>query len=286
MKNKILLFSLFLISYFLIFNFVFAQQTQNPYSCSEPHPTLRLGSTGNCVRHLQWYLVQYFNDPQIIVNQGGNFGNYTESKLTDYQRQRGLAVDGVAGPNTWNNLHSYISFLTGAQPVAGQQQNQPPTQQQTQPQTRQLPGYNLPPLPGGTGLTEGEIQGLLVRFANFLIAAGVILAIITIVVSGLMYFWAGSDTEAKKAKGWFRNGIIGAIIILAVGVIILTIYNIVVNRTFFGGGVPSSAPGPAPANPVPGNWGSPCQNDSECTGGLECKGIGIFGTGPKTCQNP
>ncbi|MEK7659370.1 MAG: hypothetical protein AAB338_01805 [Patescibacteria group bacterium] len=98
----------------------------------------------------------------------------------------------------------------------------------------QLPTYSLPPLPTGTGYTQTEIQSILIKFANFLIAAGIILAIITIVVSGIMYFMAGSDTKAEKAKGWFRNGVIGAFIILAVGVIILTIYNIVVNRSFFG----------------------------------------------------
>ena len=181
----------------------------------------------------------------------------------------------------------------------------------------QPPGYNLPPLPGGTGLTQGEIQGLLVRFANFLIAAGVILAIITIVISGIMYFKAGSDKEAKSAKGWFWNGVIGAIIILAVGVIILTIYNIVVNRSFFGG--PGVLPGPGPGTGGTVTTGLPpgsgCQNDSQCalgvicnaqtnicrrlTGniqgegcgnnfdcasGLECRG-GLFGRN-KTCQNP
>ena len=98
----------------------------------------------------------------------------------------------------------------------------------------QLPTYSLPPLPPGTPLNQGDVQGLLIKFANFLIAAGIILAVITIVVSGIMYFRAGSDaTKATTAKTWFKNGIIGAFIILAVGVIILTIYNIVVTRTFF-----------------------------------------------------
>lgn len=128
-------------------------------------------------------------------------------------------------------------------------------------------GYNLPPLPGGTGLTEGEIQGLLVRIANFLIAAGVILAIIAIVVSGIMYLRSGSNPDTvKKALTWFKNGLIGAFIILAVGVIILTIYNIVVNRSFFGGtGV---LPGPGPGTGLPP--GSGCQNDSQCASGLIC----------------
>lgn len=147
----------------------------------------------------------------------------------------------------------------------------------------QLPTYSLPPLPTGSGYTQGEIQSILIKFANFLIAAGIILGIIAIVVSGIMYFMAGSDTKAEKAKGWFRNGVIGAFIILAVGVIILTIYNIVVTRSFFGGGAPP--PGPLPTTSgLP--WGSPCQNDNECEVGLVCKPIGIYGTGPKTCQFP
>src|SRR3989344_9345991 len=97
------------------------------------------------------------------------------------------------------------------------------------------PGYTLPQLPQGVSLSAPFIMTrILIPIANFLIAAGIILAIITIVVSGIMYLKSGSDTEAKSAKGWFKNGIIGAFIILAVGVIILTIYNIVVTGTFFG----------------------------------------------------
>ena len=138
-----------------------------------------------------------------------------------------------------------------------------------------------------------------------------------------MYFRAGSDTEAKKAKGWFRNGIIGAFIILAVGVIILTIYNIVVNQSFFGG-VPGAGPGPGqPPGPAPGPItgklpgtsctssqppecasgsfctavtkicsriggnleGEGCGADIDCAGGLRCKG-GFLGLGAKTCKTP
>lgn len=99
------------------------------------------------------------------------------------------------------------------------------------------PTYSLPPLPrgfgpSGQGLSSGIIGVLLTQLANFLIGAGVILAIITIVVSGIMYFKAGSDTEAKNAKGWFKNGLIGAFIILGVGVIIWTVYGIVTGQFF------------------------------------------------------
>src|SRR3989344_177707 len=99
------------------------------------------------------------------------------------------------------------------------------------------PTYTVPPLPPGTGLTaKGIIEKILIPFANFLIGAGIILAIIAIVVSGVMYLKAGgTEANITKAKTWFKNGIIGAFIILAVGVIILTIYNIVVTGNFFSG---------------------------------------------------
>lgn len=82
-------------------------------------------------------------------------------------------------------------------------------------------------LPPGQPITASSSQVFLENTARFLYTAGITLAVITLVVSGIMYFWAKSDTEAKNAKGWFRNGIIGAFIILAIGVIIQTIKFIV-----------------------------------------------------------
>ena len=87
-------------------------------------------------------------------------------------------------------------------------------------------------LPPGEPLTYTRIRDLLDLTAQFLYMAGITLAVITLVVSGIMYFMAGSDTEAKKAKGWFKNGIIGATIILAIGVIINTI-KVIVQGGFF-----------------------------------------------------
>ncbi len=171
------------------------------------------------------------------------------------------------------------------------------------------PSYTIPGLPPGPTLSQGGILGILISFANFLIAAGVILAIIAIVVSGIMYFTAGSDTEAKKAKGWFRNGIIGAFIILGVGVIIWTIYNIVVTGSFFGGApgagfpggvkVGNSCTGDAQCSPpesfcnaateicrrTGGNLaGENCKAPIDCATGLICKGGGPFGIGQEICQ--
>lgn len=173
------------------------------------------------------------------------------------------------------------------------------------------PIYNLPPLPPGTGLTTGIVESLLIQFANFMIAAGAIIAVIVIVWSGIMYFRAGSDADAKNAKTWFKNGLLGALIILGVGVIILTIYNIVVTGTFFGG-VPIG-PGPVAGGPgspcVPGQSicvtgttcdtvsnicvrdttanleGEVCKGDGDCNPSLRCKPSSLSWTG-KSCQIP
>ena len=175
-------------------------------------------------------------------------------------------------------------------------------------------GFQLPP---GQPWTLARIMNeVLTPVANFLIAAGVIGAIITIVISGIMYFRAGSsDVEIKSAKTWFRNGVTGAFIILAVGVIINTIALVVTGGFFGGGGI--GGPGPGPGSGGQGGPGSPCINNSQCVSGtscdivsgicdrnngnlegeickgdndcsywLRCKSSNIFGTGQKTCQQP
>lgn len=82
-------------------------------------------------------------------------------------------------------------------------------------------------LPPGEPITSASAQAFVENTARFFYTAGITLGVITLVVSGIMYFWAKSDTEAKSAKGWFWNGIIGTFIILAIGVIIQTIKFIV-----------------------------------------------------------
>ncbi len=93
----------------------------------------------------------------------------------------------------------------------------------------QSTSFQLPP---GNPITYARLTSLLDKTAKFLYTAGITLGVITLVVSGIMYFAAGSDIKAEKAKGWFRNGVIGAFIILAVGVIIKTIQIMVEGRFF------------------------------------------------------
>lgn len=92
----------------------------------------------------------------------------------------------------------------------------------------------IPPPPvQGKGFTLGELANLIAAVGSFLTGIAAIFAMIAIIVSGIMYMKAGSsDTEITKAKGWFKNAIIGAFIVLAVGVILNTIAN-VISRDFF-----------------------------------------------------
>lgn len=95
------------------------------------------------------------------------------------------------------------------------------------------PGVVVPP---GSGLDLAKIQDLITTIANYLIVIGIVLAVIAIVWGGIRYIAArGDDKHVAEAKKTIWNGIIGAIIILAVGVILNTAAALV-TRTFFGAG--------------------------------------------------
>lgn len=130
-------------------------------------------------------------------------------------------------------------------------------------------------LPPGEPWTLSRIMDeVLNPLANFLIAAGIILAVISIVLSGIMYFKAGSNPESvSKATTWFKNGLIGALIILGVGVIINTIALIVTGEAFdfLPGG------GGGGGNQRSGRLGSNCNSDDDCNDPLICVRI---------CQRP
>ncbi len=86
---------------------------------------------------------------------------------------------------------------------------------------------------GGSAITLNDIQGYIQRIASFLIVVGVILAVIFIIWGGIMYMAAGGDeTKSKSAKQRIYNGIIGAAVVLGVGVILQTVAGLVA-RTFF-----------------------------------------------------
>lgn len=70
-------------------------------SCT--HQTLRVGSAGPCVAALQ-------NRLNVLMNAGlptgGHFEGNLEAAVKAFQRQEGIAVDGIVGPQTWARLVS------------------------------------------------------------------------------------------------------------------------------------------------------------------------------------
>jgi peptidoglycan hydrolase-like protein with peptidoglycan-binding domain len=66
-------------------------------------PTIRPGSTGNPVRRAQKRLTLAGYDTGGV---DGVFGAGTEAAVRRLQRDRGLAVDGVVGPRTWDEINA------------------------------------------------------------------------------------------------------------------------------------------------------------------------------------
>lgn len=88
-------------------------------------------------------------------------------------------------------------------------------------------GLNVPP--SGSAVTLSRADELLRVIGNYLITFGIIFAVIFIVISGIRYM-AGKPDDARKA---LTNAIIGAAIILSVGLILKTVAS-VITGSFFG----------------------------------------------------
>lgn len=94
-----------------------------------------------------------------------------------------------------------------------------------------LPNPDVP-LQGGA-VTLAEIEARITQIARFLIIVGVVLAVIFIIWGGIAYMFAGGDdTKTGAAKSRIFNGIIGAAVVLAVGVILQTVAGLIA-RSFF-----------------------------------------------------
>jgi len=84
------------------------------------------------------------------------------------------------------------------------------------------------------GITLTEIENLIEGIARFLIAVSIVIAVIFIVYGGIRWIAAGeNENQLASAKKIVWNGIIGALVVLAVGVILQTLSGLV-TRTFFG----------------------------------------------------
>jgi peptidoglycan hydrolase-like protein with peptidoglycan-binding domain len=63
-------------------------------------PMLRQGDSGAAVTELQ----QLLNAKGINIAVDGIFGNATRAAVVQFQKQSGIATDGVVGPQTWQAL--------------------------------------------------------------------------------------------------------------------------------------------------------------------------------------
>ena len=91
----------------------------------------------------------------------------------------------------------------------------------------------LADLPAGKPITLPEVDSIIGQIAEFLIVVSVLIAVIMIVWSGITYMSAGADsTKVAEAQTRLKNAVIGAAVVLGVGVIIQTIAGIV-TRDFF-----------------------------------------------------
>jgi hypothetical protein len=70
-------------------------------------PTLKLGSKGDDVRRVQ----------QLLMVDG-IFGDLTRIAVTDFQHDKGLATDGIVGPETWQALLKIAPLPTPVVPPA------------------------------------------------------------------------------------------------------------------------------------------------------------------------
>ena len=85
--------------------------TRRPY----PGTPLRRGSAGEDVRWLQTMLnaVSTVDLDMPMLTVDGIFGPATEGNVRRYQRNFGLAQDGIVGPLTWESLTKEYARITG-----------------------------------------------------------------------------------------------------------------------------------------------------------------------------
>ena len=88
-------------------------------------------------------------------------------------------------------------------------------------------------LPPGRPITFVELDAIIYQIVSFLIRTSVVLAVIYIIWSGITYMNAGADTtKVGEAQARLKAAIVGAAIVLGVGVIIQTVLGLV-TRQFF-----------------------------------------------------
>jgi murein L,D-transpeptidase YcbB/YkuD len=95
---------------------LYNRQGWEPWACQPSSgcpATIQNGSTGSLVVTLQTKLDSLYsakvfpNSPynfKPLLAKDGQFGTLTTNAVKDFQRKKGLSVDGIVGPQTWHAL--------------------------------------------------------------------------------------------------------------------------------------------------------------------------------------
>lgn len=84
-------------------------------------------------------------------------------------------------------------------------------------------------LPSGTGLSSDDLATVITRLTNWILGIFGFLAIISFLVSGIMYFLAAGDDKAQeKAKKQMTWSIVGVVIGLS-GLVVITAINLILS---------------------------------------------------------
>ena len=78
-----------------------------------PSATIQMGSSGELVTELQ-FLLDYISEfyyavPYVL--RTSQFGEETRTAVMEFQKNFGLTVDGIVGPNTWQKLYSVFHSI-------------------------------------------------------------------------------------------------------------------------------------------------------------------------------
>lgn len=87
----------------------------------------------------------------------------------------------------------------------------------------------------GAAITLTDLENIIQRISNFMVIVSVLIAVIFIIYGGIRYMTAGGEPKrAEEARKVIFNGIIGAGVVLGVGVILNTV-KVILARQFFSG---------------------------------------------------
>ena len=70
------------------------------------YPTICMGTKGDLVIQMQELLAKWGSE----VRPSGHFNIGTRTALLKFQNEKGLEIDGVCGPETWDELLKYANI--------------------------------------------------------------------------------------------------------------------------------------------------------------------------------